>query len=112
MKRIQLKHCRKAGGGAFCIEAPAAKQLSLVKENGMVVRVIYIDKSCGMIKAHLLDDLIARGIISAFHGANGWVGVKNGKKIVEGVPEGSKPRNRPGRRKSAEKNSSGYAGED
>ncbi len=81
-----------------------------------MMRVIYTNNSCGMVKEHLLDGLIARGEIVAFHGLNGWVDVRCYPiPVTEAVAAGKerkKPKKRPGNQISADKHSLGYAGED
>ena len=42
----------------------------------MMVRVIYKDQTAGVVESHLLDTLIGKGRIVAYHSANRWVPVE------------------------------------
>jgi len=46
----------------------------------MMIRVLCIDKSRGFVEDSNLDDLVSRGIVTAFFrpGSDEWVDVKNG----------------------------------
>lgn len=46
----------------------------------MMIRVIYKDQTAGVIESHLLDTLIRKGRIVAYHSADRWVPVE--QKIV------------------------------
>ncbi len=41
----------------------------------MMIRVIYKDQTAGVIESHLLDALIRKGRIVAYHSADRWVPV-------------------------------------
>ncbi len=60
----------------------------------MLIRVIYKNNSSGMVKDHLLDELIKSGEIVAFHRSSGWATI--GRDPVRGK---SSPYNGPERRK-------------
>ena len=47
----------------------------------MMVRVIYKDQSAGVIESHLLDALIKKGRIVAYHSVDRWVPVEPKKDI-------------------------------
>lgn len=49
----------------------------------MMVRVIYKDQTAGVIETHLLDSLIKKGRIVAYHSVDRWVPVFS--KISSGV---------------------------
>jgi len=51
----------------------------------MMVRVIYKDQTAGVIESHLLDTLIRKGRIVAYHSADRWVPVE--PKIVRSAAE-------------------------
>lgn len=57
----------------------------------MMVRVIYRDQTAGVVESHLLDELIRKGRIVAYHGADRWipVNVKNASSggVVSGINE-------------------------
>ena len=57
----------------------------------MMIRVLYKDQAAGMVKASLLDELIAAGKIIAFFRSGGWVNVERdpirGKGRVYHGPE-------------------------
>lgn len=42
----------------------------------MMVRVIYKDQTAGVVESHLLDTLIGKGRIVAYHSADRWVPVE------------------------------------
>lgn len=42
----------------------------------MMVRVIYKDQTAGVVESHLLDSLIRKGRIVAYHSADKWVPVE------------------------------------
>mgnify|MGYP001232233963 CR=1 FL=1 len=42
----------------------------------MMIRVIYRDQSAGVIESHLLDELINKGRIVAYHSVDRWVPVE------------------------------------
>lgn len=57
----------------------------------MMVRVIYRDQTAGVVESHLLDELIRKGRIVAYHGADRWIPI-NGKNasgggVVSGINE-------------------------
>jgi hypothetical protein len=41
----------------------------------MLVRVIYTDQTAGVVESHLLDGLIKKGRIVAYHHADRWIPV-------------------------------------
>jgi hypothetical protein len=41
----------------------------------MMIRVIYKDQTAGVIESHLLDSLIKKGRIVAYHSADRWIPV-------------------------------------
>jgi hypothetical protein len=45
-------------------------------ENRMMIRVIYKDQTAGVIESHLLDTLIRKGRIVAYHSVDRWVPVE------------------------------------
>ncbi len=57
----------------------------------MMVRVIYRDKTAGVIESHLLNELIRKGRIVAYHQRDRWVPVKSnirgGESIMVGADE-------------------------
>jgi hypothetical protein len=59
-------------GNFLCILQENAKT-----EEGqqMMIRVIYKDQTAGVIESHLLDDLIGKGRIVAYHSVDRWVPV-------------------------------------
>ena len=57
--------------------------LCIIQKNGrlgggqkMMVRVIYKDQTAGVIESHLLDVLISKGRIVAYHAADRWVPIE------------------------------------
>lgn len=42
----------------------------------MMIRVIYKDQTAGVIESHLLDEMIKKGRIVAYHSADRWVPVE------------------------------------
>jgi hypothetical protein len=42
----------------------------------MMIRVIYKDQTAGVIESHLLDTLIRKGRIVAYHSADRWVPIE------------------------------------
>ncbi len=46
----------------------------------MMVRVIYKDQTAGVVESHLLDALIRKGRIVAYHSADRWIAVE--QKLV------------------------------
>jgi hypothetical protein len=42
----------------------------------MMVRVIYKDQTAGVVESHLLDALIRKGRIVAYHSADRWITVE------------------------------------
>jgi len=42
----------------------------------MLVRVIYTDQTAGVVESHLLDGLIKKGRIVAYHHADRWIPVE------------------------------------
>lgn len=46
----------------------------------MMIRVIYQDQTAGVVESHLLDSLIRKGRIVAYHSVDRWVPVHS--KIV------------------------------
>ena len=58
----------------------------------MMVRVIYRDQSAGVVESHLLDELIRKGRIVAYHGTDRWVPVDAKSSGGEGVVTGSTDR--------------------
>jgi len=59
----------------------------------MMVRVIYKDQTAGVIESHLLDAMISKGRIVAYHSADRWVPV-DAKKIPSNARFDNIPRNR------------------
>ncbi|MRR07303.1 MAG: hypothetical protein EG828_10245 [Deltaproteobacteria bacterium] len=54
----------------------------------MMVRVIYKDQTAGVIESHLLEALIRKGRIVAYHSADRWVPVEpKTVRPVAGVKE-------------------------
>jgi hypothetical protein len=54
----------------------------------MMVRVIYKDQSAGVIESHLLETLIRKGRIVAYHSADRWIPVEpKTLRPSEGVTE-------------------------
>lgn len=47
----------------------------------MMVRVIYKDQSAGVIESHLLDALIKKGRIVAYHSVDRWIPVEPKKDM-------------------------------
>lgn len=58
----------------------------------MMVRVIYRDQSAGVVESHLLDELIRKGRIVAYHGKDRWVPVDAKGSGGEGVATGTTDR--------------------
>lgn len=44
----------------------------------MLVRVIYKDQTAGVVERHLLDGLIKKGRVVAYHREDRWISVENG----------------------------------
>ncbi len=45
----------------------------------MLVRVIYKDQTAGVVEKHLLEGLIKKGRVVAYHREDRWISVVNGK---------------------------------
>lgn len=75
-----------------------------------MIRVIYRDKSTGVVAGHRLDELIATGRIAAFYRADGWVSVERGP--IRGKGDNAGGYDGPERRTKAERpmNSDNYFG--
>lgn len=58
----------------------------------MMVRVIYRDQSAGVVESHLLDELIRKGRIVAYHGKDRWVPVDAKGSGGEGAVTGTTDR--------------------
>lgn len=54
----------------------------------MMVRVIYRDQTAGVVESHLLDELINKGRIVAYHGRGRWIPVHGNSACGEGVVAG------------------------
>lgn len=61
----------------------------------MMVRVIYRDQTAGVVESHLLDELIRKGRIVAFHGTDRWVPVEGKSADDDTIVKGFSGRNRP-----------------
>jgi hypothetical protein len=48
---------------------------SIMANNMLLIKVIYLDNSAGMVKASSLEKLIRTGSIVAFHRSAGWARV-------------------------------------
>jgi len=57
----------------------------------MMVRVIYRDQTAGVVESHLLDELIRKGRIVAYHGTDRWISIdtkgSGGERVVSGVSD-------------------------
>lgn len=54
---------------------------------GMLVRVIYTDQTAGVVESHLLDGLIKKGRIVAYHNTDRWIPVETkARSRVGGIP--------------------------
>lgn len=60
----------------------------------MLVRVIYTDQTAGVVESHLLDGLIKKGRIVAYHNTDRWIPVETktrsrvvGVSVVTGYDE-------------------------
>jgi hypothetical protein len=60
-------------GVLYCI---IQKNIPIAGGKVMMVRVIYKDQTAGVIESHLLDTLIRKGRIVAYHSADRWVPVE------------------------------------
>jgi hypothetical protein len=51
----------------------------------MMVRVIYKDQTAGVVESHLLNDLINKGRIVAYHSSDHWIPIEHAeRKVVNG----------------------------
>jgi hypothetical protein len=57
----------------------------------MMVRVIYRDQTAGVVESHLLEELIRKGRIVAYHGKDRWIPIdakgSGGERVVSGVTD-------------------------
>jgi len=53
----------------------------------MMIRVIYKDQTAGVIESHLLEALIRKGRIVAYHSADRWISVEPKTVRPAGVTE-------------------------
>jgi hypothetical protein len=58
----------------------------------MMVRVIYRDQTAGVVESHLLDELIRKGRIVAYHGTDRWIPIEANSSGGEGAPSGTPER--------------------
>ena len=49
----------------------------------MLVRVIYKDQTAGVVERHLLDKLIKKGRVVAYHRDDRWISVENESFVGE-----------------------------
>lgn len=42
----------------------------------MLIRVIYLDQTAGVVESHLLDSLIRKGRIVAYHNTDRWIPIE------------------------------------
>ena len=64
----------------------------------MMVRVIYKDQTAGVVESHLLDTLIRKGRIVAYHSAERWVPVEaKTVRSAAGIADAQRYRNDLGR---------------
>jgi len=57
----------------------------------MLVRVIYTDQTAGVVESHLLDGLIKKGRIVAYHNADRWIPVETKTHSRLGEGSGATP---------------------
>jgi len=57
-----------------------------------MIRVIYKDQTAGVVERYLLDELIRKGRIVAYHSNGSWIpvekkGFPGSEAVISGVPE-------------------------